>query len=72
MATGWSERKHVLTGTLRSSDRGLYALEADDGGVWQLDIGWTWRARRLVGRRVTVTGWRAGFDMLDVSRLTAS
>jgi len=61
--------KHVLTGTLRASGPGLYALEADGGGVWQLDIGWACMARRLVGRRVEVTGWRAGFDLLDVTSM---
>lgn len=64
-----SDTRLVLTGTLRTPARGVYALEADGGGVWQLDVGLGWRARRLVGRRVTVVGTRAGFDMLDVIRV---
>jgi len=44
----------------------------DDGGVWQLDVGWEWNARRSVGRRVTVEGVRSGFDLLDVYRLYAA
>lgn len=54
------------TGILRPSQYGLYALEMDGGGVWQLDVGWGWIARKLVGQRVTVEGTRGGFDLLDV------
>ncbi len=57
--------RHVETGILRPSQHGLYALEMDGGGVWQLDVGW-WKARRLIGQRVTVEGTRGGFDLLDV------
>lgn len=63
--------RHTLTGTLRWTGLG-YALEMDDGGVWQLDVGWEWNARRSVGRRVTVEGVRSGFDLLDVHRLYAA
>ncbi len=63
------DTRHVLTGTLGTSAAGVYTLQADGGGVWQLDVGLGWRARRLVGRRVTVIGTRAGFDMLDVIRM---
>ena len=61
--------RHVETGILRPSHYGLYALEMDGGGVWQLDVGWGWKARKLVGQRVTVEGTRAGFNLLDVKRM---
>jgi len=57
--------RHTLTGTLRWTRFG-YALEMDDGGIWRLDVGWGWKARRNIGRRVTVEGVRSGFDLLDV------
>ena len=60
------------TGILRPSRYGLYALEMDGGGVWQLDVGWGWKARKLVGQRVTVEGTRAGFNLLDVTRIRQS
>ena len=60
------------TGILRPSQYGLYALEMDGGGVWQLDVGWGWKARKLVGQRVTVDGTRAGFNLLDVQRLVGN
>lgn len=64
--------RHVETGILRPSQYGLYALEMDGGGVWQLDVGWGWKARKLVGQRVTVKGTRAGFNVLDVHRICAA
>jgi hypothetical protein len=64
--------RHVETGILRPSQYGLYALEIDGGGVWQLDVGWGWKARKLVGQRVTVEGARAGFNLLDVKRIKAA
>ena len=64
--------RHVETGILRASQYGLYALEMDGGGVWQLDVGWGWKARRLIGQRVTVEGTRAGFNLLDVRRICSS
>ena len=60
--------RHTLTGTLRWTRLG-YALEMDGGGMWRLDIGWGWTARRNLNRRVTVEGIRSGFDLLDVHRL---
>lgn len=60
--------RHTLTGTLRWTRLG-YALEMEDGGVWRLDVGWGWRARRNVDQRVMVEGVRSGFDLLDVHRL---
>lgn len=61
--------RHKVTGILHPSQHGLYALEVDGGGVWQLDVGWGWKARKLAGRRVTVEGTRGGFDLLDVRRI---
>lgn len=61
--------RHVETGILRPSQYGLYALEMDGGGVWQLDVGWGWKARKLTGQRVTVEGTRAGFNLLDVRQI---
>lgn len=66
MSTG---SHHELSGVLLRPADGLYALETDGGGVWRLDIGLRWGAHRLVGRRVRVSGTRAGFDLLDVERL---
>jgi hypothetical protein len=43
----------------------------DDGGMWRLDVGWGWRARSNLNRRITVEGVRSGFDLLDVHRLQA-
>lgn len=51
------------TGILRPGRWG-YALEADDGGMWQLDAPRS--ARGYLGRRITVEGTRSGFDLLDV------
>lgn len=61
--------RHTVTGILRPSQRGLYALEVDGGGVWKLDCGWGWKAPKHVGQRVTVDGRRCGFDLLDVKRM---
>lgn len=55
-----------VTGTLMRTHRGL-VLEVDGGGTYALDVGRS--ARELVGRRVTVEGKRAGFDLLDVERI---
>lgn len=60
---------HTVTGILRPSQYGLYALEVDGGGVWQLDCGWGRKARKLIGKRVTVEGVRSGFDLLDVNHV---
>ncbi|MFA7594710.1 MAG: DUF5818 domain-containing protein [Novosphingobium sp.] len=62
--------RHTLTGTLRWTCLG-YTLEMDGGGVWRLDVGWGWRTRRNINRRVTVEGIRSDFDLLDVYRLRA-
>ena len=58
--------RHVETGILRPGKWG-YRLETDGGGMWQLDVAGS--ARRYLGRRVTVEGTRAGFDLLDVHRI---
>lgn len=60
--------RHTLTGALRWTRFG-YALEMDDGGVWRLDVGWGWKARRCLDRQVVIAGVRSGFDLLDVHRL---
>ena len=57
---------HVETGLLRARQWG-YALETDDGGMWQLDAPGS--ARRYLGMRVMVEGRRSGFDLLDVYRI---
>lgn len=59
--------RHVLSGMLRPGKWG-YALEIDDGGVWQLDMGGR-SARCWLGQRVTVEGVRSGFDLIDVHRI---
>ena len=59
---------HTLTGTLRWTRLG-YALEMEDGGLWRLDVGWGWKARRHVNGHVEVEGMRSGFDLIDVQRL---
>lgn len=50
-------------GWLREMD-GALVLQRVDGGRWRLDAGK--KARRLVGRKVRLTGMRAEFDLLDV------
>lgn len=62
---------HTLTGTLRWTRLG-YALEMDDGGIWRLDVGWGWKARRNINRRIVVEGSRSGFDWIDVDQLRLS
>lgn len=58
--------KHTETGTLRRLRIG-YALDMDGGGCWRLDIDRS--VKRLIGKRVTVEGTRAGFDLLDVANV---
>lgn len=60
--------RHVETGLLRPGNGGYgYALEREDGGLWQLDGGGFPQA--LLGQRVRVEGVRAGFNLLHVSRI---
>ena len=55
--------EHVVTGLLLTRRREL-VLDVDGGGTWRLGIGGA--ARGFLGRRVTVQGLRAGFDLLEV------
>lgn len=57
---------HLVEGTL-DFDCYIYILKVDGGGQWQLDIGRS--VRSLIGKRVMVRGTRAGFDLLDVSKI---
>ncbi len=59
---------HEIEGLLMEQQGGL-VLDVRDGGTWRLDAGW--RARRLLGRRVRVTGTRDGFDLLAVTTIKA-
>lgn len=57
---------HDETGMLLD-DRGQMILSRDAGGTWRLDAPHS--ARRMIGRRVRVTGRRADFDILDVATI---
>jgi hypothetical protein len=61
---------HVETGILQPGRWG-YSLAMDSGGVWQLYLT-LWRRKRYLGRRVTVEGYRSGFDLIDVHRIRQS
>lgn len=50
-------------GWLREADGDL-VLQREEGGRWRLDA--SRDVRRLVGRKVRLTGIRAEFDLLDV------
>lgn len=58
--------RHIETGILRPGRWG-YSLAMDGGGVWQLDA--STKYGQLLGQRVTVEGTRAGFNLLDVTRI---
>ncbi len=58
--------RHELTGLLLR-DGPTLILRVDGGGEWHLDA--PMHAWRLVGRRVSVTGARDGFDLLSVQYL---
>lgn len=58
--------RHELTGLLLRHGPTLI-LRVDGGGEWRLDA--PTQARRLVGRRMSVTGVRDGFDLLAVQHL---
>ena len=60
---------HHEVGLLLELGGGL-VLEHDDGGIWRLDA--PWRVRRLLGRRVRITGERDGFDLLAVLSIEAA
>lgn len=55
-----------VVGLLLKGNGGLF-LDARDGGTWRLEAGW--RTRRLLGRRVRVTGTRDGYDLLAVQTI---
>lgn len=56
-------------GTLRRTRPAIRLI--NDGGVWRLDVGRGWKARRQIDRRVTMEGARSGFNLLDVYDLAA-
>jgi hypothetical protein len=56
----------VLDGLLLT-DRGRLILHMKDGGEWRLET--TRGYAKLIGKRVSVTGTRDGFDLLAVSRI---
>ena len=64
--------QHDETGWL-NQQRGQLVLHRDLGGTWVLDTGFrtSWRARRLLGKRVRVQGVRDDFNLLAVSALEA-
>ncbi len=61
--------EHAVTGLLLTDGHG-FALEVDGGGRWRLDVRDDRAAARLANRRVSVTGRRAAFDLLDVDTVT--
>ncbi len=60
--------RHEIEGLLLER-QGELVLDVRGGGTWRLDTGW--RARRLLGRRVRVSGTRDGFDLLAVGTIKA-
>lgn len=48
-------------------DAGCLKLRRDDGGTWRLDADLD--AVAFLGARVRVTGFRSGFDLLDVTSI---
>lgn len=60
---------HSVTGLL-VTDGHAFALDVDGGGRWRLDVRDHRAATRLADCRVTVSGRRAGFDLLDVEAIT--
>ncbi len=61
---------HRVTGLLVIDGRG-FALDVDNGGRWRLDVRDDRAAAKLAGHRVSLTGRRAGFDLLEVDTITA-
>jgi Protein of unknown function (DUF5818) len=55
---------HTLTGLLLDGGR-FPVLRVDVGGEWRVDL--PSRYQSLVGKRVSVTGVRVEFDLLEVS-----
>ena len=62
--------RHVIEGRLIWTGR-HFAIVLADGGQWAVDIS-PWRARRLLGTEVIVEGVRSGFNLLDVTKYSAS
>ena len=60
---------HELTGLLVIDARG-HALDVDGGGRWLLDLRDERTGVKFAGRRVAVSGRRAGFDLLEVETIT--
>lgn len=58
---------HELEGLLLTNRYGQPALEVGDGGTWRLALDGS--TDGLLGRRVQVSGRRAGFDLLDVEQI---
>lgn len=58
--------RHELEGLLLRR-RGEPVLEVGDGGVWRLEL--SEGVEPMLGRRVTLTGLRIGFDLLDVETI---
>lgn len=57
--------KHHMVGVLRTSPLG-YELQERNGGVWELEFGLFSRPSRFVGRRISIEGRRAGFNLIEV------
>lgn len=60
--------RHIVAGTLQWDQRNhTHRLDLEGGAFWFVDI--VGRTGHLIGRRVTVEGVRAGFNLLDVDRI---
>lgn len=59
--------RYELEGLLMQDRRGQPVLRVGDGGTWRLEL--SERIEPLLGRRVTLTGLRIGFDLLDVETI---
>jgi len=57
---------HEIEGLLLER-QGSLIIDVLNGGIWRLDAGR--RARRLLGRRVRITGTRDEFDLLAVKTI---
>lgn len=58
---------HTETGLLLRQ-RGALILQLDSGGRWRLDAAND--VEEMLGTRVRVEGFRSGFDVIEVSRVT--
>lgn len=57
--------KHYIVGILHTSPLG-YELQECNGGVWELEFGLFSRPSRFIGRRISIEGRRAGFNLIEV------